>query len=404
MSVRVPPEWEPHERTIICWPARDDLWGDLRDRAVDDYAAVVAAVAEFEPVTVVADPRYADEATARCVGTAVTGSHRVEVVELPIDDSWSRDSGPIHGFDDEGRRVVSGVTFNGWGRRFEPHDRDALLARRWAERSGAPVVETRATTEGGEAIPFVLEGGSVTVDGSGTVVTTEQCLLHPNRNPLVSRAGIEVALGDALGATAVVWMPYGLVLDHAPDGHVDNVAAFIRSGVVLAQACDDPTEPDHDRLSIDVRCLRGATDARGEPLQVVEVPVLPFAEIGGERVVVPYLNLYLCNGGALVPVSGHAADDEMLSLIAEQLPGRRVVPVPGTTLAFGGGGPHCITQQVPLAGTGPGAAAEATPAESAPAERPVTPGSPVAPGSPVTPGSTVTSGSTVTPGREGVGG
>ena len=384
MSVRVPPEWEPHERTIICWPARDDLWGDLRDRAVDDYAAVVAAVAEFEPVTVIADPRYGDEATARCAA-AVTGSHPVEVVEVPIDDSWSRDSGPIHGFDDQGRRVVSGVTFNGWGRRFEPFDRDALLARRWAERSGDPVVEIRATAEGGEAVPFVLEGGSVTVDGSGTVVTTEQCLLHPNRNPLVNRAGIEAALGDSLGATAVVWMPYGLVLDHDTDGHVDNVAAFIRSGVVLARTCDDSTEPDHDRLTIDVRCLRGATDARGEPLQVVEVPVLPFAEIGGERVVVPYLNLYLCNGGALVPVSGHPADDEMLSLIAEQLPGRRVVPVPGTTLAFGGGGPHCITQQVPLSGTGPGATADGTRSARTPA------------------GSTLAD-SAVTPGREGVGG
>ncbi|UDY37365.1 agmatine deiminase family protein [Dermatobacter hominis] len=353
MSVRVPPEWEPHERTIVCWPARDDLWGGLRDRAVEDHAEIVAAVARFEPVTVVAHPRHAEEARARCDAALGGGAHAVEVVEIPIDDSWARDSGPLHARRPDGGLVVSGITFDGWGRKFEPFDQDALLGRRWAERSGLPFVDVQARTPDGEVRPFVLEGGSVTVDGAGTVVTTEQCLLHPNRNPELTRAGIEAALGAALGATTVVWLPFGLVLDHDTDGHVDNVAAFVGPGVVLAQGCDDPSEPDHDRLAIDVRCLRGAPDARGEPIEVVEVPVLPFTEVAGTRVAVPYLNLYLCNGGALVPVCGHPADDEVLALIGEQLPGRQVVAVPGAVLAHGGGGPHCITQQVPAA-TAPG--------------------------------------------------
>jgi agmatine deiminase len=197
---------------------------------------------------------------------------------------------------------------------------------------------------------MVLEGGAVAVDGAGTVVTTEQCLLHPNRNPDLTRTQIEAGLRRALAARTVVWIPFGLVDDDDTDGHVDNVAAFTGPATVLAQGCDDPAEPDHDRLRINHRCLEGTPDAQGAPLRVTEVPVLPFAEVAGRRVAVPYLNLYVCNGGVVVPVCGHPADDEMLGIIADAFPGRAVVPVPGETLAFGGGGPHCVTQQVPRCG------------------------------------------------------
>jgi len=149
----------------------------------------------------------------------------------------------------------------------------------------------------------------------------------------------------------------GLALDDDTDGHVDNVAAFTAPGTVLLQGCNDPAEEDHGRMAANAAVLAGASDASGSPLTAVEVPVLPFAELGGERLAVPYLNLYLCNGGAVVPVSGHPADDEMLALVGEQLPGRQVVPVPAVALAFGGGGPHCITQQVPAGGTPAGGTA-----------------------------------------------
>lgn len=338
--LRMPAEWEPHERTLICWPTRDPIWGPLRARACEDHATIARTIAEFEPVTVIAPPSRAEEAAAAC-GPAV------EVEELPIDDSWARDSGPLSVLDDHRRRVVLDVTFNAWGRKFEPFADDAALARRWAERHGEPVVDE----------PMVLEGGALTVDGAGTLVTTEQCLLHPNRNPTMTRAAIEDVLRRRLGAERTVWVPHGLVDDHDTDGHVDNVAAFARAGLVLAQCCDDPAEADHERLAVNVRCLRGAPDARGEPIEVLEVPVLPFARIDGRRVPVPYLNLYVCNGGVVVPVCGHAADDEVLDLVGSAFPGRRVVGVPGEVLAYGGGGPHCITQQVPAAPGDGGAAA-----------------------------------------------
>jgi agmatine deiminase len=327
--MRMPAEWEAHQRTLVCWPARDEIWGDLRRQAELDHAELVRAVARFEPVTVIARPEHAEQAADLCAGAA-------EVLALPIDDSWVRDSGPIVVTGRDGR-VARDFRFNAWGEKFHPYADDARLVERWSAEVGMDRTP----------VDLVLEGGAVTVDGEGTLLTTEQCLLHPNRNPGHSRREIEAALEDSLGVREVVWMPYGLALDDDTDGHVDNVATFVRPGVVLLQGCDDPDEADHHRLAIDRRCVVGHVDARGIPIQVVEVPVLPFTVVGGERRPVPYLNLYQCNGGVVVPVCGHPADADVLGLLAEVFAGREVVPVPGAVLALGGGGPHCVTQQIP---------------------------------------------------------
>jgi agmatine deiminase len=195
---------------------------------------------------------------------------------------------------------------------------------------------------------MVLEGGGIAADGEGTLVTTEQCLLHPNRNPTMTRAEIEATLCAELGVTTVVWLPHGLALDADTDGHVDNVAAFALPGTLLVQGCDDEAEEDWLRTNVNARCARGAIDARGHPIDVVEIPVLPYTEVGGERAAVPYLNFYVANGVVVAPVCGHPADTDMLAIIAEQFPGREVVGLDvGAVLAYGGGGIHCITQQVP---------------------------------------------------------
>lgn len=329
---RMPAEFAPHERTVLCWPCRDELYGELMPEARAAHAEVARVLAAFEPVTMIARPGSdAAEATEACGGG-------VEVVELPIDDSWFRDSGPIYVIDPDGTRVATDWVFNGWGGKFVPFADDDAIAARWAEHAGHP----------SRRIPMVLEGGSITVDGEGTLITTAQCLLHPNRNISLTRTDIEARLAAELGAAVVHWLPFGLVDDDDTDGHVDNIAAFTRPGRLLLQGCDDPDEPDHERLEANRRWIEGAADASGRALEVVEVPVLPFAEIGGERVPVPYLNLYLGNGVVLVPVCGHPADDDMCALIGEELPGRTLVPLDvGAVLAFGGGGIHCITQQVP---------------------------------------------------------
>ena len=330
----MPAEFAAHERTVLCWPARQSIYGDLMPAAEDAHAQVARAIAEYEPVSMIANPGPAAARAAELCGG------RVEIVELPIDDSWFRDSGPIYVTDGEGARVATDWTFNGWGTKYTPFDQDALVAGRWAEHAGHP----------SRRIPMVLEGGALTVDGEGTLVTTVQGLMHPNRNPGLTRFDIESRLRDELGLDTVIWLPYGLADDDDTDGHVDNVAVFARPGVLVVQGCDDPAEPDWLRMNVNARWARGSHDAAGRLLEVVEIPVLPFVEIGGERRPVPYGNYYVGNGFVLVPTANHLADADMLAIIAEQYPGREVIGLDvGPILAYGGGGIHCITQQVPVA-------------------------------------------------------
>jgi agmatine deiminase len=298
------------------------------------HVTAARAVAAQEPVVIVAAPRDVQTAALAC-------GPGIDVVAMPIDDSWARDSGPVGVVGDHRAPAMVDFVFNGWGRKYEPWADDDALASRVAKYLGRRSYRA----------PFVLEGGSIAVDGAGTLVATEQCLLHPNRNPELTRAEIEDGLRTYLGVERIIWIPFGLADDDDTDGHVDNVACFVEPGVVMVQGCDDPSRPDHDRLAIDRRCLLGARDASGRKLEVVDIPVLPTATVDrGERPV-PYLNFYLANGAAVVPVSGHPADDKMLAVIGAAFPGREVVAVPGTVLAHGGGGVHCITQQVPSAPT-----------------------------------------------------
>ncbi|MDQ3390175.1 MAG: agmatine deiminase family protein [Actinomycetota bacterium] len=329
--MRMPAESAPHERTLMCWPTRPALYGELMADAKAAHADVAQAISAFEPVTMVAAPGSGEQAADRC-------GPGVDVVELPIDDSWARDTGPIYVVD-AGALVALDFAFNSWGRKFAPWDDDDALAQRLAAHTGHRAV----------SVPMVLEGGAIAVDGEGTLVTTEQCLMHPNRNPELSRADIEAVLADHIGAEVTVWLPYGLALDGDTDGHVDNVAAFVRSGVLLMQGCSDIGEDDWLRCNVNQRCARGALDAAGTPIDVVDIPVLPFTEIDGQRVAVPYLNFYVGNGFVAVPTCGNDADDDMLALIGDLFPGRQVVGLDvGAVLAYGGGGIHCITQQIPL--------------------------------------------------------
>jgi agmatine deiminase len=323
----MPAEWARHERTLMAWPTRLDLWGDQLEPARQEYAATANAIAAFEPLTMVC-ASAAEAAQARGALTAA-----VDVVELPIDDSWLRDCGPIFVVDGDGRRAGVHFGFNSWGGKFAPWDRDAAVGALLVELVGDRCYRA----------PFVLEGGAVAVDGEGTVLTTEECLLNPNRNPGMAREEIEAGLRDHLGAETVVWLAEGLVEDRDTDGHIDMFAAFTRPGEVLLQAFE-PGAPSHERMADN----RARLVAAG--LRVVDFPILAAVEVAGEPVSVCQLNLYLCNGAVVVPLAGVDTDAEALERIAAAYPDREVVGVPGRVIAFGGGGPHCITQQVPAAG------------------------------------------------------
>ena len=187
----------------------------------------------------------------------------------------------------------------------------------------------------------MLEGGSILTDGEGTLLTTEQCLLDPNRNPLLSREQIEAELRLRLGVERIVWLGMGLLEDRDTDGHVDLIAAFIEPGRVLLQTVG-PENPNYEN------CQENASRLRAPGIEVTELPVLPYAEVAGEQIAASYLNFYICNRGLIVPVAGADTDGQALEAIAACYPDRELVAVPGLVLAFGGGGPHCITQQVPV--------------------------------------------------------
>jgi agmatine deiminase len=322
--MRIAAEWEPHERTLMAWPCRLELWGSTFDQARADYAATANAIAEFEPVTMVANPgEQAAQARAACASS-------IEIVTLPIDDSWMRDSGPIYVYRDGSERVAMHFRFNAWGGKFPPWDRDAAVGALIAKELGDEVVP----------VPMVLEGGSILTDGAGTLLTTEQCLLNPNRNPALDREAIEQLLGSHLGVERFVWLGQGLVEDRDTDGHIDLIAAFAPDGGVLLQLVD-PRNPNFDH------CQGNKARLQEAGIEVLEMPFLPYVHVAGERVAAGYMNFYICNGAVIVPVTGAETDEAALKVIGRAYPGREVVPVPGAVLAYGGGGPHCITQQVP---------------------------------------------------------
>ena len=327
----MPAEFSSHRATWMSWPTSRELWEDRLDEARGEWAGVANAVAAFEPVTMVCQPGAAADVRARC------GSG-VEPLEAPIDDSWLRDNGPIFVTNPKGEVALVHFGFNSWGEKYLPYDKDARLPEVLASHVG--VRRYRA--------PFVLEGGSFFVDGEGTLLTTEQCLLNPNRNPSLSREEIEDGLRAYLGVEAIVWLPHGLVEDRDTDGHVDGVAQYVRPGAVMFAVASGEDDPNAGRFEDDRRVLESTRDSRGRAIEVLDGPVNTFVDLDGiGSVVIPYMNHYLANGAVIVPTGGVPGDEPALELLAKAYPDREVVGVPGAMISHGGGGPHCITQQVP---------------------------------------------------------
>jgi agmatine deiminase len=324
--MRMPAEWAEHEACLMAWPTRTrtELWGKAYRQAQAEYAEVARAISRFEPVLMVAMPGQGDEARHAC------GQDNIDVIELPIDDSWLRDSGPIFVTDGAQRQGVD-FRFNSWGEKYLPYDKDSEITQRILDHLNID----RITSD------IVLEGGAISVDGEGTLITTEQCLLHPNRNPGMTRDQIEQELKARLGVTTVIWLPYGHFDDRDTDGHVDGVCVFIGPGRVVVQSCDDQDMPDYERMAANIEVLRAAS------LEIVEVPYMPWVEVAGEPTSVGYVNFYLANGGVVVPIAGVPDDEAALAILRDAMPDREVVGVVAKAIAHGGGGVHCITQQLP---------------------------------------------------------
>lgn len=351
---RMPGEFEPHSGCWMAWPERPDNWRLHAKPAQSAYASVAEAINATEPVTMAVSDAEFEHCRAAL-------SPSVRVVEVSTDDAWMRDMGPT--FVVNGGGSLRGVDwrFNAWGGLegglYSPWDRDERAARKVLEIEGSD--RYRA--------PIVLEGGSIHVDGQGTVITTEECLLSPNRNPGLAREQIEQVLYDYLAAERVIWLGRGLYNDET-DGHVDNLACFVEPGVVLLTWTDVQSDPTYAISRDALARLERSTDARGRTLEVIRIlapgplliseeeakGVIPVAGTmprrSGDLMAASYVNFFLGTERIVFPLLDERFDDAAAEVLRSCFPGREVVGVAAREILLGGGNIHCITQQVPAAG------------------------------------------------------
>ncbi len=349
----MPAEWKPHAGCWMLWPQRRDTWRKGGKPAQLAFVELAHEISRFEPVTVGVNPDQFHNARALM-------PPQIRVVELSNNDAWIRDSGATFVVNDAGN--VRGVDwmFNAWGglqkMMYFPWDLDELVAQRMLEI--ANLDRYRA--------PLVMEGGSFHVDGEGTLITTEQCLLHPNRNPQLSRADVEQHLRDYLGINHIIWLGRGVFEDQT-DGHVDNLCCFTRPGVVALSWTDDRNDPQYERSAEAYERLRSAKDAKGRMLEIhkihqpepmtmtkeeavgLEVVDSAMPRPEGERLAGSYINFYIANGAIIAPQFGDPQDQRALQKLDGLFPNAQIVGVAAREILLGGGNIHCITQQQPAA-------------------------------------------------------
>jgi len=308
----------------MAWPCRREAWDGPEGlaRAKSATVAVGKAISSFEPVVMAARPEDAREARQ------ATGC---DIFEVALDDSWARDIGPTFVTGPSGRAAVQ-WRFNAWGGKYHPFDKDAAFATRVAERAGVPVI----------LAPIFCEGGAIHSDGQGTLLTTEQCLLNPNRNPGLTKGNAEQVLRDFVGAERVIWLGEGFS-DTETDGHVDNIACFAGHGRVILGVPDSKSHPDHAPVMEAKRRLKAAG------LEVIELvqPQTIRHDHHGRLLQTSYVNFYFCNGGLVMPSFDDAHDEQARAVLADCFSNREIVTMPALDIVAGGGGIHCITQQEP---------------------------------------------------------
>ena len=336
LNYKMPAEWVKHTRTFVSWPVQASMCHPEDFEAVcSGYAEIILAIAEFEPVTVVVNPPD----LARL--SRLFQNERIEILAIEHNDAWLRDNGPTFLVRDSGE--VAGVNwqFNAWGGKYAPWDLDDKVAPQILNHFGLQRFDA----------PLVMEGGSLHVDGEGTLLTTEECLLNPNRNPELTREQIEVELKRYLNIRKVVWLKKGLDGDET-DGHVDNIACFAAPAKILIQVCDDPEDKNYAITQANLKLLQKETDAVGRDFEIIPIQQPPklFDIETDARFTLSYLNFYFVNGGIILPVFGGKANETdrlAAQVLGRIFPERRIRTVNGMGVIREGGNVHCTTQQMP---------------------------------------------------------
>ncbi len=335
----MPAEWAPHRGTWLSWPHRESSWPGRFEPVPAVFAEIVRHLAESEEVHInVADESLEGRARAVLRRSAVP-STSIFFHHHPTNDAWCRDHGPIfvnrtHGGGSE--QIILDWGYNAWGGKYPPFDDDDRIPSRIGAALGIPVVEPG----------IVLEGGSIDVNGRGTLLTTESCLLHPNRNGGLGREEIERYLRDYLGVRHILWLGQGIEGDDT-DGHVDDLTRFVDPTTVVTVVEDDPADANYRPLRDNLDRLRAMTDQDGRPLDVVTLPMPRAMYQDDQRLPASYANFYIANGVVLMPAYDPERDDEARATLQRVFPHRRVIPIDCTDLVWGLGSIHCVTQQWP---------------------------------------------------------
>jgi agmatine deiminase len=334
LNFKMPAEWTEHTCTFISWPIQASMCypGDY-DAVCRGYADIIHAVAEFEPVTVLVNSADVKKVSA------TLQSDRIQLLEIEHNDAWLRDNGPTFLLDNQGEISAVNWKFNAWGGKYAPWDLDDQVAPQILKHLN--IMRFDAS--------LVLEGGSVHVDGEGTLLTTEECLLNPNRNKQLGREQIEEALREYLNIQKIIWIKRGLSGDET-DGHIDNIACFAAPGKILIQVTDDPEDENSAITRENLEILQRETDARNREFEMIPIQQPPKMFSNGKRLTLSYLNFYFVNGGIILPVFGGPAaesDASALQVLQKTFPDRRIRTVNGMAIIREGGNVHCTTQQMP---------------------------------------------------------
>src|SRR3954471_19561234 len=339
LGYRMPAEWEPHRGTWLSWPHKEASWPGKFGPVPGIFATMVRHLADHEEVHInVAGPEL-EQDVRRLLADAGADSGNVFFHYHPTNDAWARDHGPIFvQREDTGAagQAIIDWKFNAWGGKYPPFDLDDVIPTRIGEELGLPVFEPG----------IVMEGGSIDVNGLGSLLTTEACLLNPNRNPELDREEIEQHLRSYLGVSHILWLGEGIVGDDT-DGHVDDLTRFVDARTVVTAIEDDPADENYEPLQQNLERLNRMTDQDGRPLRVVTLPMPRPLWHDGQRLPASYANFYIANGIVLLPAYDPARDDEAGAILQSLFPTRDVIAIDCTDLVWGLGAFHCVTQQWP---------------------------------------------------------
>jgi agmatine deiminase len=347
---RMPAEHEPQEQVWMAWPTREDNWREKGKHAQAEFVAVATAIAQSTKVTFIVDAKHYEQARLAL-------PDQIRVIEIPSDDCWMRDIGATYVVNDQGERRANSWQFNAWGGEldglYDSWEQDNAVAEKMAAVTGDYVYHA----------PLILEGGSIHVDGEGTLYTTEECLLHPSRNPHLSKEDIEDLLKVYLNVEKIIWLKDGLYNDET-NGHVDNIMHVIRPGVVALTDCEDSNDPQYAISKAALKVLSQAIDAKGRTLEIIKLPMPGPLFVSedeaknllksdsmnrqvGERLAASYANFLITNNSIVFPTFGEKTDEQAKEILQKAFPEHKVIGVYARNILLGGGNIHCITQQVP---------------------------------------------------------